>query len=389
MVQPLVLPFIHAEWFETPAVVVHRPTLDRNIARMAALAADAKVALRPHVKAHKTVEIARRQRMAGTQGITVAKLGEAEVFAEAGFRDITVAYPVISAVKRDRLAALAARARVTTVVDDLEQVDLLARMAEERAVTVGLWLKVDTGLHRCGIPAAEEDRAAAVVSRILLWEKRWREEPGGGVYFAGLLTHAGHAYGAESKEEVEAIAKSEGEQLAALKKALQMRGLPTPALSAGSTPTAARVSKVPGISEIRPGNYVFNDRTQVRLGAANPEDCSLRVVARVVSRPTPDRCVIDAGAKTLALDQGAHGSSGLEGFGVLCGKEGLRVTRLSEEHGVIERPNSGVELPRVGEVVELIPNHACPVVNLTRRLGVVGEAGWEGWWSVDAQGRVE
>ncbi|MBX6394776.1 MAG: alanine racemase, partial [Alicyclobacillaceae bacterium] len=380
MAQALILPFVQEEWLDTPVVVVHRPTLDNNIHMMANYAKEKGVALRPHIKSHKTVEIARKQRMAGMQGLTVAKLGEAEVFVDAGFRDITVAYPIVSEVKRNRLMSLAARARVTTLVDEIEQVDYLAKSAQDRGVSLGLWIKIDTGLHRCGVPAEEIDRAAAVAYRITRWEQQWRQHPGGGVYFAGLLTHAGHVYAATSRQEVETIAVAEGEQLVRLQRALQMRGIPCPGLSAGSTPTAKHVAAVRGITEIRPGNYVFHDRTQVRLGVASWSDCALRVLARVVSRPAPGRCVIDAGSKTLALDMGAHGSGGLRGFGAICGYPHLEVTRLSEEHGIVETTDPHADVPPVGTILEIIPNHACPVVNLTSRLGVVGERGWE-WYN--------
>ncbi|MDI3329006.1 MAG: alanine racemase [Alicyclobacillaceae bacterium] len=386
--EPLIAPKLDPEWLDTPIAVVHRPTLEVNIRKMANYAKNCGVALRPHIKSHKTVEIARRQRMAGVRGITTATLGEAEVFADAGFRDITVAFPVVSEIKRFRLMKLAARARVSAVADDLEQVDLLARSARENDVSVGLWLKVDSGLGRCGIPASDVERAAAVAYRILQWERLWRDHVGGGIYFAGLLTHAGHVYAARSPEEVEAVAEAEGKALVDLCRSLKIRGIHCPELSAGSTPTAKRVARVDGITEIRPGNYVFYDRTQVRLGAAQWEDCALRVLARVVSRPSLTRCVIDAGSKTLGLDTGAHGLGGLAGYGAICGHPHLVLARLSEEHGVVET-SDGTPVPPVGAILEIIPNHACSVVNLAPRMGVAGERGWEGWWSIDAGRRSD
>ncbi|MBD3403465.1 hypothetical protein GF420_11255, partial [candidate division GN15 bacterium] len=191
------------------------------------------------------------------------------------------------------------------------------------------------------------------------------------VQFRGLMTHAGHAYGASSDHELAGIGRAEGEQLLTLAEHLCEQGVSVATISVGSTPTARHVVAVTGITELRVGNYIFNDMMQVALGSAEIDQCALTVLATVISMPTNDRAVIDAGSKALGLDRGAHGKENIRGFGTVVGRD-MVISRLSEEHGVIELPGHGLAL---GERVRIIPNHACPVVNLYDRAYLVdGEA---------------
>jgi D-serine deaminase-like pyridoxal phosphate-dependent protein len=337
---------------DTPALLVDLPTLERNIRRMAEFAAQHDVALRPHTKSHKTAEIARRQVAAGARGLTVAKLDEAEAFLDAGFDDVFVANQVIGAAKWQRLAELQRRATVAVGIDSLVGARGIASAAQAAGVTVPVLIEVDSGLHRAGVLPGDQALALARHATELR-----------GLELRGVFTHAGHAYAAANVGEVRRIGRAEGRVLVETADLLRGHGLPCPVVSVGSTPTAMISGAVPGVTEMRPGNYVFYDRMQVVLGSAHAADCSLTVLATVISRPSPDRAVIDAGSKTFALDRGAHGLDTLRGFGEDGGRH-LVVDRLSEEHGILE---VSAELDRglaVGDRLRIVPNHACTTANL-------------------------
>lgn len=360
---------------ETPCLLVDLSVLDKNIANMAALAEERGVNLRPHVKAHKCVEIARRQLEAGARGLTVAKLGEAEVMAEAGVADILIAYPIVGEAKLVRLMALLDRCRLTLALDSLAVAEPIAAACVARERTLDILLEVDTGLGRLGVLPGP--RALALAGRLAAMP---------GLRLVGLMTHAGHVY-ACAPDEVASVGRREGETLAALAQALAGQGLDLPVISAGSTPTARHAAGVPGVTEIRPGNYVFHDAVQLALGVAVEADCALTVLTTVVGRPALDRAVVDAGSKTLALDRGAHGAGNVAGFGRVVGRPGFTVTRLSEEHGILSVPPG--EEPLVGERLRLIPNHACTVANLADRYYVVQDGLIAAEWPVAARGLTQ
>jgi D-serine deaminase-like pyridoxal phosphate-dependent protein len=354
----------------TPAVLVDLDVLERNVARMAARARAAGVGLRPHVKTHKCPEIGRLQQAAGAVGISVAKVGEAEVFAHAGFEDLFIAYPVVGEDKGRRLLALDDRARVAVGADNVEGARTLATPFREAGRTLDVLLKVDVGYGRVGV---RPQRALAVARSVA-------EIPG--LRLRGVFTHAGHAYAAATRKALGQIARSEGETLAGTAARLRRAGLPIDEVSVGSTPTAARAMTVPGVTECRPGNYVFHDASQVALGTCKVEDCALTVLATVVSVPAPDRAVVDAGSKTLSSDPLRPRPGG---YGRVLGRKSV-LEKLSEEHGVVAI--KGGESFRVGERVRLLPNHACVVANLHDRLiGVCGDR-VEAILPVAARGRV-
>lgn len=365
---------------DTPAVVINRPALDKNIEAMARFATDHKLKLRPHVKAHKSPDIARRQLAAGAAGITVAKVGEAEVMAGAGVRDIFVANEIVTPTKIDRLLAMSPDVRLAVALDSPDNLPLLSRAAAAAATRLGVLIEIDTGLHRCGVPDA---RAALELAALVA------DHPS--LEFRGIFTHAGQVYGATSADQVTEIGRLEGTTMVAMAERLRSAGLPVAEVSVGSTPTARISGAVPGVTEIRPGNYVFYDAIQVGLGVVAEERCALRVLATVVSRPASDRVVLDAGSKTLALDRGAHGTSVVQGFGRLVGWPGMLLERLSEEHGVAVLAPDAADgrLPRIGETIEIIPNHACTVANLARVFNVVEGDRVVDRWPVAAAGRVD
>jgi D-serine deaminase-like pyridoxal phosphate-dependent protein len=354
----------------TPAVVVELDVLERNVRRMAARAQEAGVRLRPHAKTHKCPEIAALQRAAGAGGLSLAKVGEAEVFVDAGFDDVFVAYPVVGEDKARRLLALSERARLAVGVDSVEGARTLAGTFRAAGRTLDVMLKVDVGYGRVGVLP---ERAAAVARAVA-------ELPG--LSLRGVFTHAGHGYLAETKDGVDAIARLEGERLVETASRVRDAGLSLDEVSVGSTPTAAVAMRVAGVTECRPGNYVFHDASQVALGTCELEDCALTILATVVSVPGPGRAVLDAGSKTLSSDPLRPKP---HGHGRILGRASY-VEKLSEEHGVIAVAEG--EAFRVGERVRILPNHACVVANLHDRLVGVSQDKVEAVLQVAARGRV-
>ncbi|HSH37377.1 MAG TPA: alanine racemase [Chthoniobacterales bacterium] len=368
---------------ETPAVLIDRERLLRNIDWAQALANRHRLALRPHVKTHKCVEIARIQLERGAVGLTASKVDEALVFIEARASSVTVAYPLVDERKLRRLLSAAKQygTDLRVVVDSRIATELLAGIAIELQMTVGAFVEIDVGLRRCGL--SESDPAIVELARFVCSSSH--------VHFAGLLSHAGHAYGAANASGAAAVAADECRILQRVRSEVEAAGIVVPEVSVGSTPTVLASDSYEGITEIRPGNYVFMDRTPVRLGLASVEQVALTVLATVVSR-NADYLIVDAGSKVLTSDLGAHGTAGAGGYGIALpvnapesGTSGLHVARLSEEHGFIER--AGSDLP-IGTKLRIVPNHACPVVNLADELIIVSGDDEVARWRVAARGRL-
>lgn len=334
---------------DTPVLLVDVAVLERNVAEMAEVAREAGVRLRPHTKTHKSPEIARLQLEAGASGITVAKLGEAEVMVDAGLDDVMVAYPLVGDVKLARLRALLERADIRTTTDSVEVAEGLGRVGRDLGRDVGVLVEVDTGLHRVGRQAgAPTVELVQQVARVP------------GVEVLGLLTHAGHAYRSANAEELQATAEHEGLDLVETAAACAAAGIELREISVGSTPTARIVARVPGVTEIRPGTYVFNDVQQMRLGIATEPACAARVLTTVVAHPTEERFVLDAGSKAFTSD-GGDGPP-FPGRGVVAGRPGLRLDFMNEEHCVGHR--TGTDDVRIGDRLEVIPLHVCATVNM-------------------------
>lgn len=367
---------------ETPAVVIDRERLLANLDRVAGIATRHGVRLRPHVKTHKCLEIAHLQLERGAVGITASKVDEALVFIAQGLKSVTVAYPLVDPRKVHRLLTAArdydTDLRVT--VDSSHGVEVLAQVATELGVPVGVFLEIDVGLRRCGV--AEDSPELVQLERLIAGRSN--------LHFLGLLSHAGHAYGSADRAGVELIAAEECAILRRVRGTLENAGIEVAEVSIGSTPTVLASVDYAGITEIRPGNYVFMDRTPVRLGLATLEQVALTVVATVVSR-NDAFLITDAGSKVLSSDLGAHGTGSAGGFGVAfpldgapVGAAGLNVAKLSEEHGFIERT---ADIP-VGTRLRIVPNHACPVVNLADELLVLSDECLIARWRVAARGCV-
>ena len=367
---------------ETPRVVVDHARLSANISRMADLARAAGVAVRPHSKTHKCREIARMQLAAGAAGLTAAKTDEALVFIADGAPSLTLAYPVLDPRKLDRLLKTAREqgCDLRMLADSEPGATALAAAAERHAFDLPVFLKIDVGLHRCGL--APDAPGLLPLARRIAESKRLR--------LAGILSHAGHAYGAKDATQGREVAREENRLMSAAAARLRGAGIEVPEISVGSTPTVLASDAWEGITEVRPGNYVFLDRTPLRLGLATLADMALWVVATVVSA-NADWLIVDAGSKVLSSDGGGHGST-MDGYGLAFPLDApekmahaLTVRKLSEEHGFVERKDSQLG---VGDVLRILPNHACPVANLADSLAILHPDGALAQWPVAARGKT-
>jgi len=357
------------EDLDTPVVLIDLDKTERNIARMAQHASAAGVALRPHGKTHKVPEVARMQLRAGAKGLTLAKVGEAEVFVAAGIDDIFLAYPIVGGRKAERLLALADKARLIVGADSEAGARSLSDVFAKAGRTLDVRVKVDVGLHRVGV---EPKDARALAEKIAAMP---------GLRLRGVFTHAGQGYHCDTEDGIAAVGKHEAETLSEVARELRAAGLPCEDVSVGSTPTAVHAMRA-DVTEARPGTYVYYDATQTNLGICTLDDCAITVLATVVSVPAADRAVLDAGSKMLSSDP-LRPKPVAHGF--LLGRES-RVLRLSEEHGVV-----GVvpgESFRVGDRVQVIPNHACVVSNLQDKVYAVRKGRVEAEWPVAARGKV-
>ena len=331
---------------ETPALLLDRGVMERNLKFMADRAKRLGVALRPHIKTHKCLELGRRQLSHGAQGITVSTLFEAEAFARGGFTDLTWAFPLDQShvPHVQRIAQTGATLRV--MLDDLETAKALA------GTGLHVWLKVDCGYHRAGVDPSS--RYALDVARELGAERE--------LLFDGILSHSGHAYRTRSKDEAAQIAEQERQVMVWFAELLRKDGLPVRGISVGSTPAMVAVKDLTGVTEARPGNYIFYDRTMVLIGCCEPPEVAVSVLATVVShQPGASHCVVDAGALSLSKDLGPS-HLGLEPtFGAVKDHPELTVASVSQEHGLIRAaaPAAIEGKFKVGQQIEIIPNHSC------------------------------
>jgi D-serine deaminase-like pyridoxal phosphate-dependent protein len=355
---------------ETPAPLVDLDRLAQNLDRMAAYAALHGLALRPHVKTHKSPRIAAEQMRLGAVGLTCATPREAEVMSDVA-RDVLVAYPIVGAPKLARLAALPQSVRLTIAVDSETAIDQLSDAMREGGREADVYVELDLGMHRVGVPNV--DLATALARRV-------REQPR--LRYAGITFYPGHIRCHVDEQDAD-LTKLAADVQAAIQ-ALDRAGLHPRVVSGGSTPAAWRMHEITGVSEVRPGTYVYNDRTTAALGACSWDDCAFTVLATVVSTAVPGQAVVDAGSKALGREP-MRGVTG-EGFGSLLDRPEVTVQRMSEEHGILDLKDSDWQ-PEVGEQVRIVPNHVCVVVHLNDTMfGVRGDL-VETSWPVAARGR--
>ncbi len=344
---------------ETPTVLVDAPIAEANLRRWQERCDRAGIANRPHIKTHRSVAWALRQVELGAAGITVQTVGEGEVMADAGISDILLTTNTLGQAKLARLGALAARCDLSVVADSREVVDAAAGAALAAGARLRVLIECDTGGGRCGVSSPDEVVSlASHVSRF------------GHLTFGGLMT-----YPAAGRR------RQSGELLQAAVDALHTTGIGVPVVTSGGSPDMWSDEGLAPVTEYRAGTYIYNDRSLLERGTATLDQCAITVLATVVSRPTADRAIVDAGSKALTSDL-----LGLDGYGMVLEHPEAVLYQLNEEHGLMDVSGCASK-PRIGDRVRILPNHACVVSNLFDRVAIVAEGRLFGSLAVDARGR--
>lgn len=355
---------------DTPAALVDLDRLEQNLGRAARYAADHALALRPHVKTHKSLFVGNAQLRHGARGLTCATPHETQVMSVI-CDDLLNAFPPVGAGRARRLMSINSRIRLTVALDSVEAVDILQAAAVSAGRRVGVHVELDVGMRRVGL--REPERIVEIAKYVASQRS---------LDFTGIALYPGHIRSSPAEQDV-ALAQLRTD-LSIVLDALDHAGLPPAIVSAGSTPTLWRTHEIPQVNEIRPGSYVYNDRTLAETGACSWDDCAMTVFATVVSTSVRGQAVIDAGSKALGREPMNNAPD--EGFGQLLERPEVRVVRMSEEHGVLDLTNTEWN-PRVGERVRVIPNHVCVAVSLFDiTYGVRGDD-VENTWRIDARGR--
>ena len=349
-----------AREYGTPCAVIDMDRVERNIARVQATCDAADVANRPHIKTHKSPVLAQLQVKAGAKGITCQKIGEAEVMAEAGIDDILISYNLIGEEKMARLAGLQGKAEMTVAADNFTVIEGLPRAAAISGRTLSVVVECDTGRKRAGVETPAE---AIALARQIAASK--------GLRFGGFMLYPTETGWAEAQ-------KFYDEALAGVRE----HGLDATMVSTGGSPNLKNLGKLKGATEHRPGTYIYNDRMQVTAGVATLDDCALTIYSTVVSRAAPERGILDAGSKTLTADSG-----GLDGFGLILEHPEAKIARFAEEHGFLDLTRSNTR-PKVGDVVRIVPNHVCVVVNMMDEVVMVRGEEIVGVLPVAARGKL-
>ncbi len=359
----------YLEQLETPVPIVDLDRLSFNLDRMAAYATLHGLRLRPHVKTHKSPRIAADQLRLGAVGLTCATLREAEVMAEV-CDNLLLAYPPVGAARLERMARLPSNVKVSVAADDANALQALSLAAKLGRREIDVYVEADLGMHRVGV--ASPEKAVALAKQVRATSS---------LRFAGMLFYPGHIR--ETVDQQSAPLTQLKTDIERYVTALEDAGLPPGVVSGGSTPAAWRMHEVPGVTEVRPGTYVYNDRTTANIGACDWDDCALTVLATVVSVAVKGQAVIDAGTKALGREPlRADG----DGYGALLDRPDIVVTRMSEEHGILDLSKTDWR-PRLGEQVRIVPNHVCIVVHLFDEIVGVRGHSVETVWDVTARGR--
>ncbi|MGE5158234.1 MAG: D-TA family PLP-dependent enzyme [Gemmatimonas sp.] len=349
-----------AREYGTPCAVIDMDRVERNIARIQAACDAAGVANRPHIKTHKNPMLAKIQVAAGAKGITCQKLGEAEVMAEAGLNDILISYNLLGEEKMARLGALQKTADITVAADNPVVIAGLPQAAEISGRPLSVVVECDTGRKRAGVETPAE---AIALARQIAASK--------GLTFAGFMLYPTETGWADAQKFFD-------QALAGVRE----HGLDAAMVSTGGTPNLKNLGSLKGATEHRFGTYIYNDRMQVAAGVATWDDCALHIYSTVVSRAAPERGILDAGSKTLTADSG-----GLDGFGLILEHPEARIARFAEEHGFLDLARSNTR-PNVGDVVRIVPNHVCVVVNMMDEVVMVRGEEILGTLPVAARGKL-
>ena len=345
---------MNLETLKTPGLLLDFAKVQRNAERMSQRVKEFGADLRPHIKTHKCIEVARIQTIGHSGAVTVSTLAEARAFAANGFSQITYAIP-IEPGKFQEAIEISRDCELSLITGDVDVPDQLNAAAKQANVKFNLFLKIDCGYHRCGVEPATNE-ATEIPRRI---------SNASNLRFAGLLTHAGHSYNCQTKAEVLALARHERDVMAGFGETLRKEVCPVPVISIGSTPTITSVDHLDGIDEVRPGNYIFFDAFQATLGSCSFDDCALTVLASVVHRDRGrQKVIIDAGAIALSKDRGPVGLNPNCGYGKVLDLNGndlnLTVSELSQEHGVVIAENEHtLDRLKVGSRLRVLANHSC------------------------------
>lgn len=360
------------EAIDTPAPIVEMDVMEENILRVHRATLDAGLQLRPHIKSHKTPEIALMQIRAGASGVTCAKIGEAEVMATAGIEDIFIANCLVGETKMRRLVALARRTpRLSIAVESVEAARQASRAFAQAGMELDVMIEVDAGAGRAGVQPEDAIAFADKVSQMPA------------LRIVGMMSYASHfAYTRRGDKALTEAAAEEARVIAQIAGDLESAGYPMTRISGGSTPTAGRYQEGCGLTEIRPGTYVFYDRNQVDIGSASMEQVALSVLATVVATPTADRAIIDAGTKGLAQQVGDTS----DGYGWLPEVPGAIVHRINDEHGFVDIREAERPLA-IGEKLRVIPARAPTCVNLYDHIYATRDGIVEDVWRIAARGR--
>jgi D-serine deaminase-like pyridoxal phosphate-dependent protein len=358
---------------ETPALLVDLPVMERNLRRVAGYTQQHGLRLRPHTKTHKSPRIGRRQLELGAAGLTVAKVGEAEVMLEAAPPDMLVAYPVIGQSKLERLMAVARRTNITVSLDSLFAARQLSAAASAAGVNVGVLAETDVGLGRVGVTPGPE-----------LLELARGIEGLPGLTFEGIAFYPGHIKdnGEQGREAIAAL----GELIQSILDDFGHAGIEVRIVSGGSTPSLYHSHELPGLNEIRPGTYVYNDWNTVASGAATQEECAATLMVTVVSTARPGQIIIDGGSKTFSSDRLA--GSGEVTFGHMVEAPQAVFHKMNEEHGYVDVRECNRKF-EIGERLRIIPNHICVAVNLHEKIYGIRNGELEEVWEVAGRGKLQ
>ncbi|MBD1382027.1 alanine racemase [Metabacillus arenae] len=355
----------------TPYVLVDLEKVDKNIQAMANRLKLAGIDHWPHIKTHKSVELAKKQLQAGAKGITCAKLSEAEIMAEAGINKILIAYPILGSENLQRLSRLAEEVQVRVTVDSYITAEGISKVGEALGRKIEVLIEIDGGSHRGGVqPGEAAVKFALDISKLP------------GIETIGVFTYVGQIYGFNGEEEVKRETLREANILLDTKEMLRKRGIDVSVTSGGSTLSSFYAEQLKGISESRAGNYIFGDMNSIYHGVHSSDDCALKVCSTVVSVPLPGYATIDAGSKTLTSDLSVEGSN----YGYVVGKPDVKITKLNEEHGYL-RYNPEKDSFNVGDRIEIIPNHSCVIPNLNDFIYTHRSGKYIGELTIDARGK--
>jgi len=360
------------EELDTPALTIDLDIMERNLCSLSDYSRKHGLKLRPHTKTHKIPAIAKMQIASGCSGITVAKVGEAEVMASAGLEDILIAYPVVGQSKCERLARLAQQRKISVSLDSIDVARGISEAATRAGSKVNILVEFDMGMRRCGVQTVEAWLSVAQAVDKL-----------SGVQLSGLMFYPGHIW--EALQEQGPALDKISRVIEEIQATAKQNGLNCEVVSGGSTPTAYNSHLVRGLTEMRPGTYVFYDMNETKAGYSQLSDCALRVQVTVVSKAVQGRAMVDGGSKTFSGDRLISGDK--QGFGFVVEHPDTQFTSMSEEHGHLDLGPS--DRVTVGERLSIVPNHVCACVNMHNQIYYHRKGIVEGSWTVEGRGKIQ